>query len=148
MITLDLELVIHRPLDEVYEFITNMENMTLWAGGIIEAKQTTSGERGVGTLFRLTAKPPVGAPVISEYAITAFERNRIFAAKGEVGPIPFHETWVFEARGDETHIHPHIELQPQGLLKLLQPLLGVIFRKWITSDFSKLKRILEGGKTV
>lgn len=127
MIKLDFYLVIGRSLSETFEFVTNMENMPQWASGIIQSQRITS-EREVGATFRLTAKPPIGSPIISDYRFTEFERNQKFSAIGMVGPIPFRETWLFESFDDGTRIHPHIELMPRGLLQYFQPLLHFMFK--------------------
>ena len=143
MIELKFQLTINRPLDEVFEYVSDMENLPQWGGGVIGAKRVTNGPIGVGTVFRLTAKPPVGPVAYSDYEYTEYERNRKYTAVGEVGPIPFTETWVFDSIPTGVSIHIQMWLKPGGFLKLLQPFLGLMFGVWIRSDFSKLKRVLE-----
>jgi len=143
MIELKFQLTINRPLDEVFGYASDTENLPQWGGGVVGVKRTTSGPIGVGTVFRLTAKPPVGPVVYSDYEYTEYERNRKYTGVGEVGPIPFTETWVFDSIPGGVGIHVQIWLKPGGFLKLLQPFLRLIFSVWIRSDFSKLKRVLE-----
>jgi len=142
MIKLDLYLVINRTLSEAFEFVTNMENMPQWASGIIKSQRITP-EHEVGATFRLTAKPPIGSPLISDYRFTEFERNQKFSATGMVGPIPFREIWLFESFGDDTRIHLHVELTPRGMLQYFQPLLHFMFKALIRSDLKRLKQVIE-----
>jgi uncharacterized membrane protein len=142
MIKLDFYLVIDRPLSETFEFVTNMENMPQWASGIIESQRITP-KRELGATFRLTAKPPIGSPILSNYHFTEFERNQKFSATGMVGPIPFRETSLFESLGDGTRIYHHVQLMPRGLLQYFQPLLHFIFKALIQSDLKRLKQVIE-----
>lgn len=142
MIKFDFYLVIDRPLSEAFEFVTNMENMPQWASGIIKSQRITP-ESEVGATFRLTAKPPIGSPIISDYRFTKFERNQKFSATGMVGPIPFRESWLFESFGDGTRIHPYIELMPRDMLQYFQPLLYFMFKALIRSDLKRLKQVIE-----
>jgi hypothetical protein len=142
MIKLDFFLVINCPLTVAFEFVTNMENMPQWASGIIQSQRITP-EHEVGATFRLTAKPPIGSPIVSDLHFTEFERNRKITAIGMVGPIPFREAWLFESFGDGTRIHTHTELMPRGLLRFLQPLLHFMFKALIRSDLKRLKQVIE-----
>jgi hypothetical protein len=142
MIKLDFYLVINRPLSGTFEFVTNMENMPQWASGIVKSQRITP-ECEVGATFRLTAKPPIGSPIISDYHFTEFERNQKFSATGMVGPIPFRETWLFESLGAGTRIHQHVKLTPNGLLRFFRPLLHFIFKVLIRLDLKRLKQVIE-----
>jgi uncharacterized membrane protein len=148
MIQVEHRMVIQSPLDQVFEYITNMENMPQWAGGIVAAVKITKGPKRAGTTFRLTAQPPIGATIVSDYAFTEYKVNTGFSAVGSVGPIPFNETWEFRPVPEGTEIHPLMRFEPRGMFRLAQPLLQLGFRRLIHSDMAKLKKVLENRVTV
>jgi len=53
MITIEVSIVINRPLEEVFAFLSDLENNLKWRPGQIEAKKTSAGPIGVGTTYRM-----------------------------------------------------------------------------------------------
>ena len=44
--------VIDRPIEEVFAFVTDPDNVSLWQSTSLETEQTSEGPVGVGTTFR------------------------------------------------------------------------------------------------
>ena len=55
MISTQVSIVINRPLEEVFAYLSDLENNMNWRAGMIEAKKTSAGPIGVGTTYRLVS---------------------------------------------------------------------------------------------
>jgi hypothetical protein len=55
----------------------------------------------------------------------------------------FAELYTLESLGASTRIHQRTQVQPHGLLRLLEPVMAMGIRRLLTSDFGRLKARLE-----
>jgi uncharacterized protein YndB with AHSA1/START domain len=69
------EIVINRPVEEVFDFATDGRNEPRYNPHILNAEKTTSGPIGCGMRFVLKSKA-MGRRIAVEYEITAYERPR------------------------------------------------------------------------
>ena len=46
---IESKVVINRPIDELFELVSDVENNPLWQSSVVEEKQTTFCSLGVGT---------------------------------------------------------------------------------------------------
>lgn len=52
MIKIEQSVIIHRPVEEVWQFMSNVENVTKWDRGVLQARQTSEGPLGVGSTLQ------------------------------------------------------------------------------------------------
>jgi len=52
MVKVELEAIINRPIEEVFTFISNVENDSQWSTGAIETKFTSQGSIAKGSTFK------------------------------------------------------------------------------------------------
>src|SRR5258708_40050082 len=95
MATLGLSIVINRPVQEVFAFLSNPENSPKWSSGSGEVQITSAGPIGVGTTYR-TVRTFLGRRIESEIEATAYEPNRSYATKSKSGPGPAESPVTFE----------------------------------------------------
>ncbi len=55
-IAFDNEIIIYRPINEVYAFLSDFENMPKWNYYLLSVKKTSTGDLGVGTTFHQIRK--------------------------------------------------------------------------------------------
>ena len=133
--------MINRPIDEVFEFVSNPENVRLWQPGVLESRQTSEGPMGVGATY-LEVRESLGRRIESTSEVTHYERNaKLGSSTSE--PVPFEAEYTFEAAPDGTKITLAARMESGGFLKLAKPLLMWLFRRDMQSAFSTLKDILE-----
>ncbi len=65
--------MINRPVEEVFDFVTDARNEPRYNPCILNVEKTTSGPIGCGTHSVLVSKA-VGRPTAVEFEITAYER--------------------------------------------------------------------------
>jgi uncharacterized protein YndB with AHSA1/START domain len=78
---------INRPVEEVYEFVANPENLPKWTGTVIETRKDTPGPLLEGSTFTSVAKF-LGRRVESPFEVTAPEFPRLHSHKSAGGPLP------------------------------------------------------------
>jgi len=49
MVNVETTIVIHRPIEEVFAYITDARNQPQWDSGLVEVRQTPESPVGVGT---------------------------------------------------------------------------------------------------
>ncbi|MCH7585466.1 MAG: SRPBCC family protein [Acidobacteria bacterium] len=142
--TLRLEhsVVIDRPVEEVFAFITNPENDLRWERRVVESTHTSEGPMGVGTTGRKVRRF-LSLRLANNYELTAFEPNRKLAAKTTYGPIPFEWTATLEAVEGGTRVTFVAEGKPSGIFKLAGPILARVGQGGLEHDSASLKKVLE-----
>ena len=87
MLSIEQSVVIDRPVEQVFDYVTNVENMVEWTGPTIEASQTSEGPPGVGaTTSRISNF--LGRRIDTQMQITEFEPNKLVVSKAISGPMP------------------------------------------------------------
>ena len=134
--------MINRPVEEVFQFATDVDKLTQWQGNLLQTRQTSDGPMGIGSTFDEIRQTP-GRKVESTYEITEYEPNGRVFWKTIVGPIPMDGGTRFESAEGGTRVTFNIEARPSGLFRLLQPLIARSLKKQVKSDNETLKALLE-----
>jgi uncharacterized membrane protein len=142
MATLDISIVINRPVEEVFAFLSNPENTPKWSSGSGEVKITSAGPMGVGTTYR-TVRTVLGRRIEAENEVTAYEPNRSYATKSKSGPIPMESQVTFEHVEGGARISAILVGDPGGLFKLAEPLLVSMIKRQFEADLANLKDLME-----
>jgi hypothetical protein len=83
VITLELERVIRRPVQAVWDFFSDFEAMPSWQPEFRELVQQTPGPVGVGTVFRYRRKVPFGeqkGTMETDWHVTIYP-HRVYTTK-------------------------------------------------------------------
>ena len=136
--------VIGIPVKEVFAFVTDLANATLWQSWAVEAGYTSDGPRGPGTPYLYVAKF-LGRRIESTGEITALELNRRYAWKVTSGPIPMEAETVFEPFEGGTEVTAVWWGEPGGFFKLAEPIVVRMAKRQLETDFANLKDLLEAG---
>jgi uncharacterized membrane protein len=133
---------INRPLDEVYEFVANPENLPEWTGTVIETRKETPGPLLEGSTF-ITVGKFLGRRVESPFEVTAHESPRVHSHKSTGGPLPTEWTLTFEEVAGGTRYTQVAEGEPGGFFGLVGPLLERVGRRQLRTDLENLRDLLE-----
>jgi len=135
---------INKPIEEVFEYVTNIDNLPLWAGPVTEAKQTSEGPVGVGTTQTQVAQL-LGRRIESSLEVTEYEPNKKFTTKSTSGPIPIEVHYNFEPVAEGTRLEVVGILDAGGFFKLAEPLVARTLKRQTEGDFKTLKELLESS---
>jgi hypothetical protein len=131
MIRFHAAALIERPVEDVFEYVADVNNMPLWYKGVLGAEQLAPGPVHVGAQYRVLRR------VRREQAENTFEVYRYepaekFAIKTISGPAPCEYRFEFNPGGLSTRLGVAAEIESKGLANLLAKV--------------RLRRIQEGAK--
>ena len=140
-------LVIKRPVEEIFAFLTVPENMPKWADSVKESVQTSEGEPNVGTTCHVVSKA-MGMTVNQDFVVTEHEANRLYSVKTTSGPFPMKMAYTLEPVEDGTRVHVESEADLKGVISVAGPILNRLGQKKLEEDHKNLKKLLESGIAV
>ncbi len=142
MTKLEQSVVINRPIEEVFAFVTDMEKSSQWMSELVEAKQTSEGPVGVGTTYMAVATP-LGRRAESTQDVVEYEPNSKFAIKSTSGPVASRDEYTFEAVAGGTKVTRVATAEMGGFFRLAEPLVARMMRRQFKTNFANLKDLLE-----
>ena len=116
MVRNEKTVVIHRPIEEVFAFVSDLENAPLWQPELLEVRRTTEGALGIGTKFASIRKF-MGRKVEAIAEFVAFRANSQVVFRSTSGPVPFDTSYLVESTAEGTRLMAMVELQPKGLMR-------------------------------
>ncbi len=147
MIKVEGTVVINRPIEEVFAFLVNPDNTSLWQGAVLESKQTSEGPLGVGAKGQVTSQF-LGRRSETTWEITEYELNRKAALKSTSGPVPYNQSATLESVDEGTKVTLVAEYEVGGFFKLAEPIVDRMVQRQAETDFAILKELMEAqGET-
>ncbi len=134
---------IERPVDDVFQFLADFENVPKWNYAIVETRKTSPGPVGVGVTYRQLRSVPSTSE--ERFEVTAFEPDRRLAIRGDLGPLQGTLTYELEPAGNGTRLTNTADLQARGLARLAAPLAIGRIRDAVAANLEKLKELLESS---
>jgi uncharacterized protein YndB with AHSA1/START domain len=142
------DIVIARPPEDVFAFVTAPENDLLWSSTAVERQVESDGPIRVGTRIKAVDKF-LGRRVESTFEVTEHEPNRRSAIRFVSGPIRAEGSYTFEPTTAGTRFRWTLETPPGlgGLYlgRVTDPLVTWIFRRRLQRDLRRLKAVLEAA---
>ena len=135
---------IQRPLEQVFDYLSDLRNMIDWAQGIIEAEQLTPQRGGPGTVYRSVGLL-AGRRVASAIKIVQYEPRRMYTSVSGIGPVVFDDRWEFTSKGDSTQVRQVSDIYARGLLAPLGVVAAKLLGKRIADDLRRAKHLLEAS---
>jgi uncharacterized protein YndB with AHSA1/START domain len=140
MIQHEVSIYLNLPVEQVFAYLIDPNNLRAWQSNLVETAQLTE-PLGVGTRFREVRRiGPRQADIQAE--ITAFEPNKYFATKTLTKP-QVMVSYSFEPMNKGTQLNYRFTMQTSGIMRLLEPLIASSIQQDTKSDFERLKRVLE-----
>ena len=141
MIKAERTVVIDRPIEEVFAYVTDQTNTPNWQAGLVEVQRTTPGPIGVGTKHRFVRKF-MGRRMEADNEYVAYEPGRLVTFRTTSGP-PLVASYLFDAEANGTRLTSRVELEGQGLFGLMEPVIGAGLRREMKAALPALKALLE-----
>jgi uncharacterized protein YndB with AHSA1/START domain len=129
---------IHRPVEEVFAYICEVEHGPRYTSGQREAHKTSSGPMGIGSTFATSGKFLRGA---AAFEITEYELNRRLAWKAMSGARAT-TTWGFQPSGPSTRVTFTRVADAHGRFSLPQSLQEGFANRRVDQDLGALKELL------
>jgi len=131
--------IINRPPEEVWKFLTDLSNLPKWDSGVLEAKQTSPEPLGVGSTFLTRHRW-----ITYYFRCSEYEPNHRFSFEFSQGPMKGAKASVnLETIEEKTSATFAIDPKIGGVLKLFGPYLNRNLRGHNRESAATVKRILE-----
>jgi uncharacterized membrane protein len=142
--TCRVDVVIARPLDEVFAFVADVRNRPSWDDSV-ESEELTSPEPiGVGSTVR-TRLRSMGREYQYTWKIVEHEPPTRMTVESTSGPFPTTLSFRFGPLDDGTEVEASVTGRPTGLLRVLQPMIARTTQQNLDRGYARLKRLLETG---
>ena len=142
MATFTVTTFINRPLQEVFDFMTNPANFAQWQSGTKSAKWATEGSVGVGSIFNSVGEM-MGREMKMDLEITQWNPPTMWGIKGRSGPMKFEAISKFESKDGGTQVTQTFEGEVGGLFSIAEGLAIKQLQKQVENDGNTLKKLLE-----
>lgn len=142
MARIEASVVINRPINDVFVYVTDAESWLQWESGLLEVEQTSEGPMGVGTTFR-GANKALGRRMEWTSEITEYKPNRKWGQKIISKGWSTVESLTFEPVEGGTRVTLFSQLETSGFFRLVASITARMMQKQIEGNLAKLKGILE-----
>lgn len=142
MVRFEENVVIRRPLEEVFAFISDLENDPPWTSAA-EVRRTSEGPIGLGTTFYQRARF-VGRSVELSFEVVAYEPNHLITVAAKTGALSVEGSRAVDIADDgATRVTASGGGHARGVLRVAEPLLAAIGARQLRSMLARLKELLE-----
>jgi uncharacterized membrane protein len=145
MIVLEFEnaVRINRPINEVFEFLSDFENMPKWNYFVLEVTKTSEGPTGIGTTYHQVRKTDE-----QYFHIIEFEPYHKVAVKTLPQSSPQLEMrFTLDAEGTTTIIRDEWKLDT-GKPAFIEKLTRGRVKSAVAENLAKLRELLETGQVI
>ena len=145
----EVSTTINRPLADVFQFVSNVENQSRWQAATVRNTQLTPGPLRVGTQMRHTGKW-LGRNYESTAEVIEYEPNRKWGYRSVAGPYDLVMHYHFEPIENGTRLTMDVQGDAKGFFgffKFVEPLVGRAAEKTLNDDLARLKTVLESEIT-
>ena len=129
-------IVIHRPVDEVWAFVTDGANATKWRSGVLDVARISG--HGVGEVWKQGVKGPGGRRIDADYEVTEWEPGRRMVFRAIAGPVRPTGEYRLAAEDGGTRLSFSLEAQLSGLKKVL---MGGAVQSTMEAEMAALDRL-------
>ncbi len=145
MLRVAMSLVIKRPVEDVWKFVTNFDNWAKMASSQSEFRQTSEGPLGVGAIVE-SRRTILGRSVkLHDIVVTDYESSRVFGMTDKTpGLQRASQRFEFEPAPEGTRLTRSVEVE-LGRGRPLEPVLASLVRRSMRTEFAALKRLVEAG---
>ena len=134
---------IDRPLEEVFAYVANPENLPEWTNLVLDVRKDAEGQLQKGDRFSVVAKF-LGRSFETPFEVSAHEPPRQHSDRSTGGPFEQEFIYTFEqTEGGGTRLTQVVETEPGGFFKLVGPLLERAGSRQLKADLQILKDLLE-----
>ncbi|MBI4503239.1 MAG: SRPBCC family protein [Gemmatimonadetes bacterium] len=146
MIRVSGSVVINRPLDTVFGFLSDFANAPKWQKGVVEVRGA-DGPTRLGTTIQETVRL-LGRRIETECRVVAFEPPRRMAFEASAAAIGYRSEFELKPAAGGTLVEMRGEANLKGWWRLFELLAGAEARQEVHGELNRIKTVLEAdGRT-
>jgi uncharacterized protein YndB with AHSA1/START domain len=140
MAKIEGEILIGRPVEEVFDFVADTRNEPSFNPAMADAELLTALPIRQGTRFRARMGR---AGTQMQVELTEFDRPHRLGSRTTSSMMQTSGTLTFAADGDGTIMSWHWQVHPQGWMRMLSPLVEPLGNRMERRIWTSMKRHLE-----
>ena len=143
MISYESATTIALPADAIFPWVAEPDRWDAW-NGMSGGRWLTPGPIGVGSRTEATMR--IGPfRRLTRWEIIEYQPGQLVTFRTlPGGPVDWTGSFAFEAAGSGTTVKAWGDVQPNGMLRLLEPLMRAELPKEEAAELGRLKELLEG----
>lgn len=142
MIQFENTITIRRPVEDVFAFVVNFENLPKWNYYVVDVRKVSQGDPGEGSVFHQIRKTDE-----QDFRVTQFQPNVRIAVETTPNSKPrFQRQFLFEPAEQGTRIIDSWKLDA-GENPLIRWLGSMRVKAAVAENLGKLRDLLETGET-
>ena len=146
MFTVTEAVSIARPCDEVFAFLADGRNRPQWDTTVISEELTSPEPVGVGSTIHSRMRA-MGREVDFDWRVTQFDRPARMDIVSTSGAMPTSLTIEFTEAAAGCDVRATIEGSPEGMMRLVEPLIAETVRSTLATGLARAKDLLESRPT-
>lgn len=140
MVRVDTPLEVQSSPERAFEFVADLRHEPLWNHNTLGAQ--ADGPIGVGTVFHVVGML-MGQELGFDVRIVRYEPPLFVSAVADLMPMEIRYSYTLEPSDRGVRILHSAEIEPRGMMKIMGPFVGRVFRRHFDVVFPKLKELLE-----
>jgi len=141
----ETEVLIGRPVEEVFAFVDDEGKTPQWLGLCVSLARASDGPKGVGTKLHYVHREG-GRAASMDGVVTAYEPGQRLGMNYTDRAFDVAvDFWLAAADGGTTLRHATAITPKTFVGRLMSPLIGGMTRRQMQKDLQMLKGLLEGG---
>jgi len=142
MIKIEKSIIINRPVEDVWKFISNVENIPKWNRGTRKGRVTSDGSIGVGAKVQYL-RQFLGRQLIVKLRVSEYVPNKVIVLQLSAGLVTAQTGFTFEPVQAGTRLTHPSEIELGGWWKLITPILSPMLERDGREDMANIKRLIE-----
>ncbi len=135
----EMKCVVNRPVEEVFDFLADIRHEAVWNPRVVRIDKTSDGSIGAGTTFYGLYKG-IGA---LRTELVAYERPERLSFRSSGPRMRIGGQFALSAVQGKSSVTLNADLKPQGLFKVLAPLMAPLIKRQNAAAATRLKQTLE-----
>ncbi len=136
------EVVIGRPIGEVFTFIKDMNGHAEWQTGVIESRVTSEGSVDIGSTYRYITHM-LGREIRTEGEVTTCDPDKGFFYRSTKAPFQIEGGYTFEKANGGTKVTQRLVANIEGFFRLAKPIVERMTKRNLENNLQTLKELLE-----
>lgn len=143
MFTVDETIVINRPRTEVWDFMTDPENVPVYSSNIVEYEKISGENDEAGRVCRGSVKV-AGRRLELTDKLVEVDKGHRGKLVSEDATIPYSLELTYDDEGEGTKLSWHQEMESlKGVFKFADPIVLKLYSRDVRANLEKAKTILE-----
>jgi hypothetical protein len=142
MINVNVNTIIYRSIQQVFDFVSKPENDFQWQYGTLETARLSKGTKNSRTIFRSIGHL-IGRRNLSTFEVAEYVPNKKYSFKSLSGPLNSQTSYTFETVNGGTKINVSIQASVADLYQMDEGLVEKSLLRQLKENLALLKDLLE-----